>query len=71
MTRKENGKYYVMKDVNGRLQKQVLKTGKIYWGSDIVVNGGLTTEDKIAFPYGKDVVIGKICKEADASDLWE
>ena len=71
MARKENGNYYVMKAVNGRLKKQFIKTGKIYWGSEIVVTSGITESDMIAFPYDKDSIEGKACKEADYDSLWE
>ena len=45
-------------------------TGKIYWGQYIVVKSGLKPDDFIAFPYAKDAVEGKVCKEADISDLY-
>lgn len=65
MTRKESGKYYVMKEVNGRLKKQFIKTGKIYYGQEIVINSGLTYDDYIAFPYEKNATEDKVCKETD------
>lgn len=51
--RNEEGRSYVYKDVNGRLQKQYVTTGKMLWGSAIEITSGLTEEDYIAFPYGK------------------
>jgi|GEM_PF-3468491 multidrug efflux pump subunit AcrA (membrane-fusion protein) len=70
LCKKENASYYVMKRENGRLKKQVISTGKIYYGTEIVVKAGITASDYIAFPYEKDAVEGKVCKEADLSDLY-
>lgn len=71
LCKKENASYYVMKRENGRLKKQVISTGKIYYGTEIVVKAGITASDYIAFPYEKDAVEGKVCKEADLSDLYD
>ena len=68
--KKEKGSYYVMKREGYRLKKQYISTGKIYWGQYIVVKSGLKPDDFIAFPYAKDAVEGKVCKEADISDLY-
>jgi multidrug efflux pump subunit AcrA (membrane-fusion protein) len=65
LVREENGNYYVMKQDGDRLKKQYVKTGKIYYGSEIVVKAGLDAEDYIAFPYGKDAVEGKKCQISD------
>lgn len=70
LCKKENGGYYVMKRDGDRLKKQYISTGKIYWGQYIVVKSGLNSGDFIAFPYEKDAVEGKVCKEADLSDLY-
>ena len=50
--RKDAGGSYVMKDENGRLKKQYVHTGKVYYGRMIEIKDGLTIEDSIAFPYG-------------------
>ena len=60
-----------MKSVDGRLKKQYISTGKIYFGQMIVVKSGITAADSIAFPYDKEAVEGKICKDADLSDLYD
>ena len=70
LCKKENSSYYVMKQENGRLKKQYISTGKIYYGDQIVVKGGITSSDFIAFPYEKDAVEGKVCKEGDLSDMY-
>jgi multidrug resistance efflux pump len=56
--RYENGQYYVMKDDGGRLKKQPVEVGNIYWGSEYEITGGLTADDAIAFPYGRNVKAG-------------
>ena len=64
--RQENGNYYIMKaDKDGRLVKSYIKTGKIMYGTNIEVKGGLSMKDKICFPYGKDVKEGVRTKETD------
>ncbi|MGN0634343.1 MAG: biotin/lipoyl-binding protein [Oscillospiraceae bacterium] len=65
-TRKEGSSYYVMRaGKNGKLEKQYIKTGKIIWGSYIEVKGGISLDDKLCFPYGKDVKEGVKTKESD------
>ena len=59
MLKDENGNYYVMKEVDGELKKQYVKTGKIYWGQYMSIKEGLTEEDWIAFPYSKDANEGR------------
>jgi len=67
--REENGKSYCMiADENGRLKKQYIVTGKTVYGSAIEVKSGITDEDLIAFPYGKDVVEG--AKAVEASNMY-
>ncbi|MCR5147706.1 MAG: HlyD family efflux transporter periplasmic adaptor subunit [Eubacterium sp.] len=59
--RQEHGNYYVLKNENGRLKKQYVKTGKIVYGSVIEIKSGIEMNDYICFPYGKDVAEGKKC----------
>lgn len=57
--RSENGQSYVYKaDENNRLVKQYVKTGATVYSTNIEIKSGLSLEDKIAFPYGKNVVEG-------------
>lgn len=66
--RKENGKYYVLKeDGDGRLKKQYVKTGKTVYGSAIEIRSGITADDYIAFPYGKTAKEGVRTKQADTT----
>lgn len=56
--REENGLTYVYRrNSQGLLEKAYVRTGTVMWGYTEVVRG-LTEEDWIAFPYGKDVVDG-------------
>ena len=41
-----------MMDQNGRLRKQYVRTGRIFYGRIIEILDGITPEDAIAFPYG-------------------
>ena len=67
--REENGRYYCMiADENGRLKKQYVVTGKTVYGSAIEVKSGITDEDMIAFPYGKNVVEG--AKTVEHSNMY-
>lgn len=67
--RSENGQSYVYKaDENNRLVKQYIKTGATLYSSYIEVKGGLSLEDKIAFPYGKNVKEGAKTKVDDDAD---
>lgn len=63
--REEDGKSYCMiADENDRLKKQYVVTGRTVYGSAIEIKAGLTEEDRIAFPYGKNAVEGAAVKEA-------
>ncbi len=55
--RTENGKSYVMaRGEDGKLEQRWVQTGKVVWDSYTQIRGGLTQEDYVAFPYGRDVV---------------
>ncbi len=62
---------YVMKEVNGLLEKQYVDCGKIYYGQIIEITGGLSYDDYIAFPYGDGSREGvKVEKSDDMEELW-
>lgn len=62
--REEDGKSYCMiADENGRLKKQYVVTGRTIYGSAIEIKSGLSEEDMIAFPYGKNAVEGAAVTE--------
>ena len=63
--RQEGGEYYVMKDDGkGRLVKQYVKAGAIMWQM-IEIKAGLSSEDKICFPYGPDAQEGVKTRDSE------
>ena len=69
--RTEQGKSYVyVLGENGRLEKRYVTTGKALWGSYMEILSGLSAEDLVAFPYGKNVKDGAVAQEGDMSDLY-
>lgn len=69
--RTENGKSYVMvRGENGRLEQRWVQTGRNLWGSYTQIRGGLTVDDFVAFPYGRDVVAGAGTTEATPDQLY-
>ena len=56
--RDEHGQKYVMKDVDGKLVKTYIKTGKVYFNMSTEVLSGLSDTDYIAFPYGDGAIEG-------------
>ena len=62
--REENGKNYVfIANEDNRLEKRYIETGKIIYGEQVEVKEGVTMEDRIAFPYGKNVKEGVKVKD--------
>ena len=69
--RSDNGVSYVYKDDNGVLKKQVLSVGgNVNGGYSVLVTGGITRDDKIAFPYGDTVKEGAKTKEVSSSEIY-
>ena len=69
--RTEQGKSYVyVMGAEGRLEQRFVQTGKALWGSYTEILSGLTEEDLVAFPYGKNVKPGAIAEEGDMSKLY-
>ena len=69
--RTENGKSYVLvKGADGKLEQRYVTTGKSLWGSYVQILDGLTAEDLVAFPYGKNVKPGVAVVEGDFSNLY-
>lgn len=63
--REEGNRYYVYKrGDNGRLTKQYVEVGKNMYNS-LEITSGLTMDDLITFPYGRDVKEGAKTQEAD------
>ncbi len=70
--RTENGESYVLvQGEDGRLEKRVVTVGKSLYGSYTEILSGLSTDDMIAFPYGKNVKPGAKAEEGELSDLYE
>lgn len=67
---KENGAYYVMKEVDGKLQKVFIKTGKIIWGDTIEVQSGVSIDDYLAIPYSKNAEEGVKTVQKSAEDAY-
>ena len=51
--RTDNGGAYVMKDDNGVLKKQPVKTKQSSMSGFVYIISGLNKDDLIAFPYGE------------------
>ena len=70
--RKENdGRSYVYRQgEDGLLTKQYVVTGKTVYSYAIEIVSGLELTDKIAFPYGKNVVEGAKTKEVDMLEAY-
>ena len=61
-----SGKEYVyIQGEDGLLKKQYVQTGIDAYGMAKEIRSGLTLQDKIAFPYGKDVMEGAATREVD------
>lgn len=69
--RTDNGKSYVMaRGDDGRLEQRWVQTGRDLWGSYTQIRGGLTIDDYVAFPYGRDVAEGAHTQEATTDQLY-
>lgn len=69
--RTEKGTSFVyLRGEDGRLEKRIVTTGKSLWGSYLEILSGVTPEDMIAFPYGKEVKEGAQTAEGDISSLY-
>lgn len=69
--RTEQGVSYVYLSRNGKLAKQTVTLGKSLWGSYTEVLSGLTEDDLLAFPYGKEVKEGAPAEEASIDQLYQ
>ena len=68
--REEDGKMYVMKrGGDGLLVKQYIEVGKIS-GEGYEILSGVTTDDYLAFPYGKEVKEGAKTREGTIDELY-
>lgn len=66
--KQEGNKYYVLKDVHGKLKKQYVTVGKIVWGDTMEIKDGLSDTDYIVFAYSKNAKEGvKTQKSSEAT----
>ncbi len=66
-----DGRSFVyVKGEDGLLEERTVTTGKSVWGSYTEIVEGLTADDMVAFPYGKNVRPGAPAEEGDLSDLY-
>ncbi len=64
--RTEDGKSYVMvANEDNKLEKRYVSTGKQIYGYAVEIKSGLSEEDRIAFPYGKNAVEGVSVTDAE------
>ena len=68
--KQEGSNYYVMKDVDGRLKKTYIKVGNKTSGDAVLVLGGLTMQDYIAFPYLDEAVEDVKTVQKKIDDLY-
>lgn len=67
---KENGQYYVMKDVDGVLKKEYVKTGDVIYGDMIAIIAGVTMDDYLALPTAKNAKEGIKTVQKDVNTLY-
>ncbi len=66
----DEGKYVLKRGENKRLVRQSIEVGKST-GNCYEVLSGITKEDWIAFPYGKNVTEGAKTREGTMDELYE
>ena len=54
----------------GKLEKRAVSTGRSLWGSYTQINGGLTGEEYIAFPYGNNIRAGAKTEISDVASFY-
>jgi hypothetical protein len=59
-----------VKGADGKLEKRFVTTGKSLWGSYTEILSGLTSEDWLAFPYGKNLTEGAPTVDSEISELY-
>ena len=69
----ENGNNYVYvnDEKEMKLKKQKVEVGKTIEGSIVEIESGITLDDYIAFPYGKEIKEGVNTKKAAIDKLYE
>ncbi len=69
----ENGNNYVYvnDEKEMKLKKQKVEVGKTIEGSIVEIKSGITLDDYIAFPYGKEIKEGAGTRKAEIDSLYE
>ena len=63
---------YVMKEENGKLKKQYVRTGRSFYGYATEITEGLSMEDAITFPYGDGAKEGTSAEMSeDMGVFWQ
>ena len=62
--------YVLVRNGAGRLEKRPVVLGKVLWGSYTEILSGVTEEDWLAFPYGKEAKAGAPTKEGSLEELY-
>lgn len=69
--RTDDGEPYVyVRGAHNKLEKRYVTIGKSLWGTYTEIRSGLTADDYVAFPYGKNVKPGEGTQEGDPSTLY-
>lgn len=68
--REGGGSYVYVAGADGRLEKRAVSTGRSLWGSYTQITDGLTGEEYIAFPYGRNIRSGAKTEVSDTSSLY-
>lgn len=68
--KQEGANYYVMKDVDGVLKKTYVKVGSKQMGDSILILGGITMNDYIAFPYLDEAEEGVKTVQKSVEELY-
>ena len=68
--REGGGSFVYVRDANGKLEKRAGATGRSLGGSYTQINGGLTGEEYIAFPYGNNIRAGAKTEISDVASFY-
>ncbi len=69
--RTENGRSFVyLRNKDGRLEQRTVQTGRDLYGAYTEIRGGISMDDYVAFPYGKDVEDGAKTNESTMDEFY-
>ena len=67
---KDGQSYVYVRGADGSLERRQVAVGKSLYGSYTEIRSGLTAEDWVAFPYGRDLKEGNPTREGTMEDLY-